>query len=161
MTWSGSFADGFPYNCLLWPVRTLCSLHGGLLCVFSTIFGGYCFNPEGVMRSQTEMYRMHWALLTPTRLLLPSPCLPVCLSLYCSPLLFLSLSLLRLTPLSSILPHSLHFLPSFPLTSLPSFLSFSSSLLLSITPTSLHHSLISSHPSQSVLGLLLHPPLFS
>lgn len=65
------------------------------------------------------------------------------------------LSLHRHTPLNSMHSCSLHFLSSSLLAFLPSFLplSFSSPsslFVLFITPTPLHHSLISSHISQSI-----------
>lgn len=92
---------------------------------------------------------MHWTLQTPTPLLLPSLYLPVWLSLYSSP--YFIPFLVRLTPLNSILPHSLYFLPF----SLPTMLPPSRP-----PPTSVHHALISSHLSWSV-SLHFHPLCFS
>lgn len=130
-------SDAFPYNCLLWSVRTLCLRRGGLSCVFSVLY-------LEVIVTQEEW----WDALH----------LLVFLSLFCSPIptYFIPFSLLRLTPLNSILPLSLNFLPSSlsppPSPPLP--------YLFTPSPpphTSRHHSLIS---TQSVILAPSALPLF-
>lgn len=111
-----------------------CLLQGGLLWAFPARLAEYCFNLKAVRKGQTEIYGMHWTLLTPTALLCEPLWLPVCFSFKLLPLHhisfpFFSHSLRFHPPLCPSFPSAFFFLAPFFLVS--SSVSF---ILLSIIP---------------------------